>query len=337
MTATRRTLLQAAAASLAPVAAMLPRQTRAETREIRIGIQYGLTYLPFAVMQHERMIERWAQALGLGEVTVTLSRSAGGTTMNDALLAGTLDCAATGFPSFFVLWSKARGRLAIKGLASYGNTPLLLLTRNPAVKTVADFSDADRIAVPAVKSSIQAIMLQMAAEKQWGQFDRLDPLTVSRSHPDAMIAMTSNSEINSAFSAPPYQYQALDRPGIHVVTTSEEIFGARSSNGLLYMTEYFHDQNPGAAKAINGGLRDALELVTADPKRAAEMYLAVTGEKIDVATVLRTTTAPGTVFEATPHGTMRFAAFMHRTGVISKQPAEWKDVFFPEAWDLAGD
>lgn len=146
MTPTRRILLQAAAASLMPVAA------RAETREIRIGIQYGLPYLPFVVMQHERTIERRAQALGLGDVTVTLSRSAGGTTMNDALLAGTLDCAATGFPSFFMLWSKARGRLAIKGLASYGNTPLLLLTRNPAVKTVADFSGADRIAMHAVKA-----------------------------------------------------------------------------------------------------------------------------------------------------------------------------------------
>lgn len=180
-------------------------------------------------------------------------------------------------------------------------------------------------------------MLQMATEKQWGQFDRLDPLTVSRSHPDAIIAMTSYSEINSASSAPPYQYHALDRPGIHVVTTSEEIFGGRSSNRLLYMTEYFHNQNPGTANAINLGLRDPLEMVAADPKRAAEMYLAVTGEKIDVATVLRTMTAPGTVFEATPHGTTRFAAFMHRTGVISKLPAGWKDVFFPEAWDLAGD
>lgn len=332
MQATRRTILKLAAAG-----AMLPSVARAETKEIRIGIQYGMTYMPFAVAQHERMIERHAKEAGLGDITVTWNLSAGGTTMNDALLAGTLDCAATGFPSFFVLWSKARGRLAIKGLASYGNTPLLLLTRNPAVKTLADFTDADRIALPAVKSSIQAIMLQMACEKQFGQLDRLDHITVSRSHPDAMIAMVSGAEIDSTFSAPPYEYLALDKPGIHQVMSSEEIFGGPSSNGLLYMTEYFHDQNPGIAKAINLGLREGLAVVAADPKRAAAMYLAVSGEKIDPALVQRVITAPGTVWEATPRGTMQFANFMHRTGAIAKAPAGWKDVFFAEAHDLPGD
>ncbi len=99
MTASRRTMLQLAAAG-----ALLPAAARAETNAIRIGIQYGLTYLPFAVVQHEALIERRAKELGLGDVTVTWNRSAGGTIMNDALLADTLDCAATGFPSFFVLW-----------------------------------------------------------------------------------------------------------------------------------------------------------------------------------------------------------------------------------------
>jgi NitT/TauT family transport system substrate-binding protein len=332
MQATRRTLIQAAIGGL-----LLPRLAQAETREIRIGIQYSLTYLAFAVAQHERTIEARARQLGLGDITITYNRSAGGTTMNDALLAGTLDAAATGFPSFFVLWAKARGRLAIKGLMSYGNTPLFLLTRNPAVKTVGDFTDADRIGVPAVKSSIQAMMLQMAAEKQFGQFDRLDHLTLSRSHPDAMIEMVSGGQLDSDFSAPPYQYEALGHPGIHTVTTSEAIFGGPSSNGLLYMTEAFHDQNPTMVKAINLGLRDAMALIDADPPHAAEMYLTVTGEKLPIETVLRVITAPGTRFEATPHGAMQFAQFMHRTGTIAKAPANWQEVFFSEAYDLPGD
>jgi NitT/TauT family transport system substrate-binding protein len=36
------------------------------------------------------------------------------------------------------------------------------------VKTIADFSDKDRIALPAVTVSVQARILQMAAAKQWG-------------------------------------------------------------------------------------------------------------------------------------------------------------------------
>lgn len=328
----RRTVLQLAGA----LAGATP--ARAEAGTIRMGIQYGVTYLPFAVAQHERTIERRAKEAGLGDVSVQWSRVAGGNLLNDALLAGQLDCAATGYPSFFILWSKTRGRQAIKGLTAYGNTPLFLLTRNPAVKGIADFTEADRITVPAVKSSVQAILLQMAAEKIWNQWDRLDPITIWRGHPDAIAALMSMSgEINSAFSAPPYQYVALERPGIHLVTTAEDIFGGPCSNGILYMTESFHDQNQGAARAINAGLQDALALINQDPRRASEMYLEVTGEKQPLDLVLRTATAPGTKWEAAPHGVMRFAEFMRRTGALSKAPTSWKDVFFPEAHDLAGD
>ncbi len=334
MQPTRRGLLRLAGAA----ALAVPCVARAEPGMIRMGIQYGVTYLPFAVAQHERTIERRAKEAGLGEIKVEWNRVAGGNVLNDSLLAGQMDCAATGYPSFFILWSKTRGRQAIKGLMSYGNTPLFLLTRNPAVNSIAEFTDADRITVPAVKSSVQAMMLQMAAEKQWGQFDRLDRLTISRGHPDAIAALLSMSgEIDSAFSAPPYQYTALERPGIHVVTTSEQIFGGPCSNGILYMTEAFHDANPGAAKAIGLGLRDGLALINEDPRRAAEMYLAATGEKERIEMILRTVTAPGTKFEAAPRGVMRFADFMRRTGSIPKAPAEWKEVFFREAHDLPGD
>ena len=328
----RRTLLQ-----MVGGAGLAPSIARAEPRQIRMGIQYGVTYLPMAVMQHEGLIEKHAKAAGLGEVQAVWTRSAGGNVLNDALLAGQLDCCATGFPSFLILWAKGRGRLAIKGLASYGNTPLLLLTRNQAVKSIADFSDADRITVPAVKSSIQAMLLQMAADKIWGQFDRLDRLTLSRSHPDAITALLAGAtEIDSAFSAPPYQYQALARPGIHVVTTSDDIFGGPLSNGLLYMTEAFHDANLPAVGAVNSALREALQLVEQDPAAAARMYIETTGEKIDPALALKTITAPGTKFEATPRGMMGFATFMHRTGAIAKVPGSWRDVYFTEAHDLMG-
>jgi len=332
MPITRRTILQLAPALAIPIAA------RAELGPIRMGIQYGVTYLPFAVAEHERTIERRAKEAGLGDVKVEWNRVAGGNVLNDSLLAGQLDCAATGYPSFLILWSKTRGARGIKGLLCYGNTPLYLLTRNPKVKTVADFGDADRITVPAVKSSVQAMMLQMAAEKIWGQFDKLDCLTVSRGHPDAIAALLSmQSEIDSAFSAPPYEYQALENPNIHIVTTSDDIFGGPCSNGLLYMTEGFHAQNPGVVQAINRGVRDALELINQDPRRASEMYLETTGEKAPLELVLKTVTAPGTKWEATPRGVMTFAQFMRRTGSIAKAPESWKDVFFPEAHDLPGD
>jgi NitT/TauT family transport system substrate-binding protein len=332
MRISRRSAMALATAGLA-----VPRLARAEAPTVRIGIQYGLTYLPFAVVQHEQLLEKHARAAGLGELQVVWNRSAGGTTMNDALLSGNLDFAATGFPSFFILWSRGKGRFNIRALASYGATPLLLITRDPAVKTIADFTDKNKIAVPAVKSSIQAILLQMAAEKQFGHYDALDRLTLSRSHPDAMVAILSpGGDVDSDFSAPPYQYEALKHPEIHVVTDSTRIFGDPLSNGIVYLTERYHGANPQMVQVVNQALREALSLVQTDSHAAAQMYLDVTHEKLSAETVLTTLQAPGTVFDATPRGTMRFAEFMHKTGVIANVPTSWKDVFFPEAYDLPG-
>ena len=63
----------------------------------------------------------------------------------------------------------------MRGIASLGNFPYYLVSTNPNVKTIADFSDKDRIALPAVSVSVQARILQMAAAKRWGtaEFARL--------------------------------------------------------------------------------------------------------------------------------------------------------------------
>ena len=56
-------------------------------------------------------------------------------------------------------------------------------------------SEGDKIAVPAIKMSNQAICLQMAAAKEWGQaqYARLDPFTITLPHPDAAIAIIAKS------------------------------------------------------------------------------------------------------------------------------------------------
>jgi hypothetical protein len=59
--------------------------------------------------------------------------------------------------------------------------PYQLLSRNPAIATIRDFTAKDRIAVPALKVSLPAVMLEMAAADEWGaaHYDKLDPLTVA--------------------------------------------------------------------------------------------------------------------------------------------------------------
>ena len=69
--------------------------------------------------------------------------------------------------------------------------PYVLVTRNPNVKTIADFTDKDKIALPAVKLTGHAIALEIEAARIWGpdHFDKLDSITITRSHADAAAAV----------------------------------------------------------------------------------------------------------------------------------------------------
>src|ERR1700753_3940718 len=127
----------------------------------------------------------------------------------------------------------------------------ILTTHNPAVKTIADFTSADRIAVPTVKISGQAMALQMAAAKLWGfeKYDRLDEFTVSMGHPDAMQAVVSGQTVNSHFSVAPFNYYECRVRGIHQRPSTYETAG-KHTNGLQVATKAFHDANPKICAAV---------------------------------------------------------------------------------------
>jgi NitT/TauT family transport system substrate-binding protein len=316
----------------------LPERAAAEASELRIGVQFGLTYLPLTIMRDQHYVEQQAKALGLGDVKVSWIQAAGGDSLNDALLSGNMDVASSGYTAFLILWSKTKGRLA-KGLFCYGHTPFTLVTRNPDVKTVADFTDKDKIAVPAVRSSLQAIYLQMAAEKAFGSANltKLDHLTISRSHPDAMAGLLGNTEIDSHFSVPPYTERELAVPGVHALFQTEDVTGEPVSNGAMYTTASFYDANPKLLLALRKALQQAMDLINTDKPKAAQIYLAATHENIDPAALAKMMTGKGVGYELTPLGSMVLANFMHKTGQIAMAPASWKDMFFPTAYDLPGN
>ena len=309
-----------------------------ETKQLRIGVQPGLTYLPQIVMQSQKLIEKKAGELGIQRLEVQWFQSAGGNTMNDGLISGSLDIASTGFPSFLVLWSKGYDRIPLKAISSYGSTELKLVTRNPKVRSIEDLTSTDRIAVPAIKSSVQAMILQMAAAKKWGQdqYDKLDRLTIARSHADAAVALLANSgEINSHFSAPPFLQKELADPGIKSVLSSEDVFGGPLSNGVTYLTEKFHKDNPTVVKAFKAALLDAIDFINKEPAKAADIYIAATNDKSKPEEIL--SIIHGFKYEPAPRGLGQLATFMKATGSIKHDVADWRDLFIEESRDLDGN
>jgi sulfonate transport system substrate-binding protein len=317
------------------VALALP--LKAEVSEVRISKQYGLPYLSVVVMEQNRLIEKHARALGLGDIRVNWVTIGSGGTSTDSLLAGDLDFVTSGISNMLLLWSRTGGQ--VKAVGATGTVPLILVTRNPNVKTIADFTEKDRIAVPTVKVSMQSTILGIAAEQLYGEAGRgkFDPLTVTMAHPDAAIALLSGGEINNHFSVPPYQYRELKAPGVRAVLDSTQVMGGPATITVIFGTVKFHDANPRTMAAINAALAEAMDFISRNKRAAAELYLKASKEKFELEDLASMLDMPGFVFTVAPNGTLKYADQMFKTGVIKTKPTSWKDVFFAEAHELPGN
>src|SRR5262245_41912103 len=249
----------------------------AQVPEIRFARQFSMGYLQFNVMEKHHLVEKHAKAAGVPEVKVVWATFNSPAAMNDALLSGSIDIVSGGVPGLLTIWARTQGTAnAVKGIAAFTSQPVLLNTRNPNVKSIADFTDQDKIAVPAVKISVQAMMLQMAAAKQWGQanYAKLDALTVGMSPPDATVALLSDSAgITSVFSVPPFQHQQLEKEGIRTVLNSYEVFGGPHTFTLAWTSSQFRDKNPALYKALVGAFDEATQMLNKDIKPAAQYWI----------------------------------------------------------------
>jgi len=308
--------------------------------QIRIAEQFGVVYLLLNVAQDQKLIEKHAKAAGI-DAKVEWVKLSGGSAVNDALLSGNIEIAGAGVGPLLTIWDRTKGRQNVKGVASLGNFPYYLVSNNPAVKSIADFTDKDRIALPAVGVSVQSRVLQLASAKLWGdkEFARLDKISVALPHPDAAAAIIKGgTEITGHFGNPPFQEQELaGNPQAHIVLDSYQVLGGPASATVLYATEKFRAENPKTYQAFIDALNDAAQFVAANPEKAADIYIKVSNAKIDRDLLIKIIKNPEVQFKTTPQNTYQLAEFMHRVGAIKNKPASAKDYFFDDAQNAAGN
>jgi NitT/TauT family transport system substrate-binding protein len=320
-------------------AALVTVGAQAEVSKVRVSRQFGLPYLPMIVIEDQHLLEKNAKAAGV-EVEVQWTQRAGPAADLDALLAGQADFIGPGIPTLATVWDKTIGTpQEVRALIAMQSMPYVLVTRNPAIKTIADFTDKDKIALPAVKLTGHAIALEMESAKVWGadHYNKLDSITITRSHADAAAALMSNqSEIDAHFASAPFYYYELATPGIHQVLKSYDTLGARHTNGVLLASKKFHDANPKLCAAMVAAFEEADAFIKAHPHEAAQIYLKVTKEKTPIDDLEKMVADPDVDYTTTPVSIMKVVDFMHEVGRIKKKPASWKDLFFPEAYGLNG-
>jgi NitT/TauT family transport system substrate-binding protein len=333
------TCVRRALATAAVVLALAtPSGARADEGRIRIAEQFGIGYLPLHVIRHHKLIEKHAQSLGV-EAKVEWAQLSGGAAMNDALLSDSIDLGSGGVGPLLTIWDRTRGSANVRAVAALNNMPLFLTTNNPNVQTIKDFTDKDRIALPAVRVSIQARTLQMAAGQAFGpdSYAVLDRLTVSLPHPDASAALLSgSSEITGHLSSPPFQYLQLRDPKIHRVLSSYDVLGGPHTFNLVWAKDSFRTGSPRTYQAFLAALREAVALINADHKAAADAYLAVNKGDLDKDFIAQILNDPDIQFTVAPRNLGQFAGFMFNVGAIKNKLASWKDVFFEDLYNESG-
>ena len=314
---------------------------RAEVNEVRFARNLGLGYLPLYVMQAQKLVEAQAAAAGLGEVKAVYLPVGSPGAVNDTLLSGNADFGIAGIHGMIIAWDKTQGGIGVHGLAAVSSTTLQLNTSNPNIRRLEDFGETDRIALPTVGVSSQAYVLQRAAEKLYGpgQQKHFDTLTVSLSHPNGMTALLApRSEITGHFTTPPFSTLELKDPRIHKVTTEADLLGYRSTTMGIWTTGAFYQANPRLSRAILAALEQAVAFIRADPKGAADAFVAIegTGATLTREVVEGILASDDVDYDVVPKGVAEWALFMQRTGAIRNRPGSWKELFFDAIHDRAG-
>lgn len=311
----------------------LGRGARAEDSGVRIVRQYGLPHMPLMVMEHEKLVEKHASRLGLPSLKTDWPALGGPGAVIDGLLSGQIDFGVLGTPGLATLWDKTVGTpREVRALSCVQLQPFLLVTNNPAVKTIADFTSNDRIAVPTAKISAQALCLEMAAAKLWGDaaYEKLDSLTVTLGHPEAAAGvMSGKSPINSHYAVSPFYYYELATPGVHSVLKSSDTLGGAHVNGTLVVAPGFARDNPTITAAVLAAQEEVNQLIVTHPRDVAAIYAEAAKDTHGVDALTHMIVDPDNVWTTVPQKLMDFAGFMHTVGRLKHMPASWQDMFLP--------
>ena len=311
-----------------------------DAAEIRVGFGVGIAYLPLYVGAKLGLFGQALAQVGFPQVKVTWPRIAGTSALNDAMLSGSIDFYVAGTPGVLIVWDRTRGRSnAILTCAGVTTLPLLLTTVTDRLRSLADFTATDRIALPSIVGT-PAATIRMACEQTFGpgQQNRLNSNMVALAHPEAMAALLNRTEITAYLGSPPFTTIIARDPKARVLLRSPEVFGGPVSFVLLSARKAFAERNPRLVAAMVAGLQRANEVIAADPEQAAQIYLESEPSKAFspelIASILRD---PATEFTTTPHAVMKTADFMFRNGEIRTMPKAWTDIFVAGSEGLRGD
>lgn len=317
------------ALSLAVGLTAISAAAHAEQARVTLAIQYGYAYLPVTVADKLGLFQQQAKAHGQAGTTFEIKRISGAPAINDALISGNVDIGGYGLSGTLIAWEKTRRSLDIRALCALVAGDNGFFVNDPAIKSLADFKDDDKIAVSS-PSGQQALLLQMAAERQFGadQIHKFDKLMVSLPHPDATASLVNKAGIKGYIGPNPYSYQLTRDTRVSKLFDFSSALNLHMTSGVLTSTGRFVDKNPQLSAAVVAAIDEANAYIRQEPRKAAELFLASEPSSLSLDQVEDMLRQVSGEWSVQPSGVMALADFMVRSGALKKAPADWRAVFF---------
>ena len=292
---------------------------------LTIAYQPGLGYAPLLIMKQERWIEKDFPATSVKWVQLS-----SGAAIRDGILSDTLQVGVVGTAPWLVGWAAG---VDWKIIACASNMDLWLNVMDPKIKSLKDLKPGEQIALPA-PDSIQAFALRKGAQQQLGNARALDTDLVALSHPLGLAALL-NKQVTGHLSAPPFEFQEVER-GAHTIFNSHEAMGETCFTAATMATSFYSRYPQLAAKFLEY-MQRADSLIASDTARAA-LYVAEAEGHAEYAGKFKGwMTHVGVAYTVVPSGFMKYANFMKQIGVISKEPANVKELELPPLQPLGGN
>lgn len=290
---------------LAAVSSLLLSGCKGPRETLVVAEQYGLAYAPVTVMKEKGFLQE-----ALPDVAVEWKQMANTAAIREAMVAGDLDAGFVALPPFFIGADKGMEWKVMCGLSEM---PLGLVSLKPDRKTLADFGDKDRIALPQ-PGSIQHILLSMASERLLGDASAFDTRLVTMTHPDGLQALLAGGDITAHFTSPPYLFMEMDEPGATLVLTGTEAMGEPFTFVAGVSTDAFSERYPERERALVEALGKTMAFMEEQPGETAEILSQVYG--LEAGRIRNWLSREDMVYTLEIRGMETFHAFMMKRGLI---------------------
>jgi NitT/TauT family transport system substrate-binding protein len=298
--------------------------------QVKIGIGYGLAFLPFYICEDLKLVEKYAKA-GHLDIKASYTRFLGSGPVQDAIGSGAIDMGPFGTAPFLAAWQQQKDSpqqiVIVSGITTM---PLTLVSDRPNVASISDLGPTDRIAMPSLTAP-QMFVLQMQAGKNFNKSDHFDGQVMALPPADALSALINGEgTVTAYFASPPYTELALRDGKIHPVLNSADVFGGKASFLMMGATRAFIDGHPAIPDVIDKAIDEASHIIHDDPRRAAEIYLThepsgALNESV-IETVLREIKDE---FSAGIYGVKAYSDFMVQQGELKEAPRSWRYIVAP--------